>query len=94
MPYSRSGWEEHAGYDCCSPGVEIYKDGKRVFVLDAADFGWGAYGLGNEVVKHREVVRAAVLAEADFIVQACNNALDLEQSALDKYLEMVDAPQE
>lgn len=77
--WTTGGWEECAGYDCITPGVNILcvgeNSGEKILVVDAADHGWSQTGLGSGVVAHREAVRAKVIEIADSIVRLHNKAL-------------------
>jgi hypothetical protein len=66
-------WDESAGYDCMTPGVEIVDAaGHTVCVIDAKDYGWNTPGLGYGVAEHRERVHRQVYDTAASIVRNHN----------------------
>ncbi len=66
-------WDESAGYDCITPGIEIQDAlGHTVVVVDAKDYGWNVCGLGYGVARHREKVRRQVYDTAASIVRGHN----------------------
>ena len=79
-PWTIGGWEEYAGYDCMTPGVDILCDGKKVCTIDAANYDWNRCGLGSDVVGFREAIRARVMSTARLIAQSPNMLVALKQA--------------
>jgi hypothetical protein len=68
-------WDESAGYDCITPGIEIQDaQGHTVVVVDAKDYGWNACGLGRGVAEHQEKVHRQVYDTAASIIRNHNNS--------------------
>jgi len=66
-------WDESAGYDCMTPGIEIQDAaGNTVCVIDAKDYGWNDTGLGTGIAEHRERVHRQVYDTASSIVRSHN----------------------
>ena len=69
--FTQGPWDETGGYDCITPGIDIFDHGEKKLTIDGMNFGWDT-GSVVDMIEHNQQVQRRMQVFAFKLVRLLN----------------------